>query len=191
MPVEYFFPTPIYYDLLKDDDLLVSQTEIFNYLKHLNEHKLLNPWGDTVSTTFKYGEYDQILLSTPKFNDIIKTHCKNFLQAYNITNNFYIKESWINISKKLDFQHFHIHDDFDLSGVYYYQTCGDDGDLVLKNPSLVNRFHVLTSKIDSSIFYKPEVGKLILFPGFLEHAVYHNTTDNERISVTFNVRIER
>ena len=100
-----------------------------------------------------------------------------------------IKQSWCNISNRDAFQHFHVHGDMDLSGVYYHQTNGNDGDIVFRNPSLVNRFHKLTYNIDNSVNYKPEVGKILLFPSFLEHAVFHNNSDDKRISISFNVTV--
>lgn len=186
MPVEYFFPTPVYFDFINENDLVICQQEIFSYISTLKNTNLFNPWGDTVDTSFKYGNYDKILESTPYFSKVINKHCKEFLKYLNLTTDFEIKESWVNISKPMNFQHFHIHDTYDISGVYYYQTNCNDGEIVFNNPSLVNRFHKLTSKLDSSISYKPEIGKLIIFPSFLEHAVYHNTSKSERISISFN-----
>jgi uncharacterized protein (TIGR02466 family) len=77
----------------------------------------------------------------------------------------------------------------DLSGVYYHQTTNNDGDIVFRNPSLVNRFHKLTYNIGNSVNYTPEVGKILLFPSFLEHAVFHNNSDDKRISISFNVTV--
>jgi uncharacterized protein (TIGR02466 family) len=34
---------------------------------------------------------------------------------------------------------------------------------------------------------KPAVGKLLLFPGWLEHSVEKNKTDDIRISISFNL----
>lgn len=188
MPIEYFFPTPIYFSFA--NNLNIIQEEVENYLKTIESINLTNPWGDTVQTTFKYGVYDHILDQTPLLQEEIKSHCANFLSNLRHQySNISIKESWLNISSKNNFQHYHLHDDNDLSGVYYYQTNGNDGDIVFSNPSLVNKYHKITSNIDKTIKYKPEVGKIILFPSFLEHAVFHNTTDNQRISVTFNIKI--
>ena len=188
MPVEYFFPTPIYFSFVENLDLI--QREVSQYVSTLKEHELTNPWSDTVQTTFKYGSYNHALSNTPNLLEEIKRHCKEFLSGVNYSNlNITIRESWCNISSKNSFQHYHLHDDNDLSGVYYFQTTGEDGDIVFSNPSLVNRYHKVTSKINSCVSYKPEVGKILIFPSFLEHAVLHNATDNTRISITFNVKI--
>ena len=51
--------------------------------------------------------------------------------------------------------------------------------------------------IDSSVLLKtgrmvvnPTEGELILFPGWLDHGVQTNDTDDERVSVSFNIRFE-
>ena len=35
--------------------------------------------------------------------------------------------------------------------------------------------------------HKPEVGKILLFPGWLKHGINTNNTDNIRISLSFNI----
>lgn len=189
MPVEYFFPTPIYFSFVKD--LKSIQNEVDSYLATVSETELINPWGDTVQTTFKYGDYVHALDKMPILLSQIKENCREFLQAikYQQSANIQIRESWCNISNKNSFQHIHLHGDTDVSGVYYHQTNGQDGDIVFRNPSLVNRFHKLTYNLDNSVTYKPEVGKILLFPSFLEHGVFHNNTDHRRISVTFNINL--
>jgi uncharacterized protein (TIGR02466 family) len=188
MPVEYFFPTPIYYSFVTN--LGSIHHEVDSYITSVKDIELINPWGDTVQTTFKYGHYNHVLDNTPILLSEIKEHCQNFLIAMkHQVDSIDIKESWCNISNKDSFQHFHIHGDTDLSGVYYHQTTSKDGDIVFRNPSLVNRFHKLTYDIDNSVKYKPEIGKIILFPSFLEHAVFHNTSDDKRISISFNINV--
>ncbi len=190
MPVEYFFPTPIYFSIIKNLDPV--QQEVSNYVSTLIDNtKLANPWGDTVQTTFKYGNYEHILTNTPLLLEEITNHCKEFLARLNYSHlNIRVRESWCNLGGENSFQHYHLHGDSDISGVYYHQTSGNDGDIVFRNPSLVNRFHKLTYNIDNSVNYKPEVGKIILFPSFLEHAVYSNHTTNRRISVSFNIALD-
>ena len=190
MPVEYFFPTPIYFSMV--ENLEAIQTEVSNYVSTLaDDASLTNPWGDTVQTTFKYGNYEHILSKTPMLAEEIKTHCKTFLMQLNFSNpNIRIRESWCNLGRENTFQHYHLHGDSDISGVYYHQTTGHDGEIVFRNPSLVNRFHKVTYNIDNSVNYKPEIGKIILFPSFLEHAVYSNNTSHQRISISFNITLE-
>jgi uncharacterized protein (TIGR02466 family) len=188
MPVEYFFPTPIYYSFVKNLGLI--HHEVDSYVAAVKDIELINPWGDTVQTTFKYGHYNHVLDNTPTLLLEVKEHCQNFLTAMqHQVDSIDIKQSWCNISNRNSFQHFHVHGDMDLSGVYYHQTTSHDGDIVFRNPSLVNRFHKLTYNLHNSVNYKPEVGKILLFPSFLEHAVFHNNSDDKRISISFNINV--
>lgn len=187
MPTQYFFPTPIYFNIIENLDI---HKEVDQFLSSTVISDWYNPWGDTVKTTFKYGDYKQILDYTPTLKQIILTNCENFLLDLNLQVSIDIKESWVNISNSMDFQHYHTHDTYDISGVFFHKSSGIEGDIVFKHPSLVNRFHVITNKIDNQVKYSPEKGKLILFPSFIEHAVFHNSTDMERISISFNCKIK-
>ena len=53
MPVELWFPTPIYYYQFTDNILKTIQDEIVRYVPDL-EDTLTSPWDDSVLTTFKY-----------------------------------------------------------------------------------------------------------------------------------------
>jgi hypothetical protein len=43
----------------------------------------------------------------------------------------------------------------------------------------------------SCIAFEPVSSKLILFPGWLPHGVERNTTEEDRISISFNVKLVR
>jgi uncharacterized protein (TIGR02466 family) len=189
--IEYFFPTPIYFKVLNDEDVAVVSNEIEKYESTLDKETLINPWGDTVLTNFKYGPYDHTLDQIPILKSKILDYSRDFLEQLAVNYlNINIAESWINYSVKGGFQNYHMHDGYDISGVYFHKTNSKDGDLVFLNPSPVNRFHKITSAEFSKISYVPEVGKLILFPSFLEHAVSINNSDSNRVSISFNITIE-
>lgn len=188
MPVEYWFPTPIYVSVLAQSEQEICHEELDKVIKKYSNN-LDNPWGDKVKTNFTYRNTTNILLETEVTFNIFLQECKKFLHSLKLDSTIEIKESWFNVSEEGDFQHFHIHNDYDISGVYFFQTNGDDGDLVFNHPSLVNRYHKLTAGFDDKICYKPQVGKLVLFPSFLEHGVFHNTSKNKRISIAFNAKV--
>ena len=45
--------------------------------------------------------------------------------------------------------------------------------------------------LNNNFVIKPKVGKLLLFPSWLEHGVHINHTDHERMSVSFNINFRR
>jgi len=189
--IEFFFPTPIFYHTFDQVEIDEINKEILIYENTIDKNNLVNPWGDTVLTNFIYGSPQYSLEKLPTLKKKITTCSKQFLDHLSVHyTDIDILESWINFSSKGGMQNFHLHDGYDFSGIYFYKTNTADGDLVFQNPSLVNRFHKLTAGNFSKISYKPEVGKLIIFPSFLEHSVCINTTDSTRVSIAFNARIK-
>ena len=85
-----------------------------------------------------------------------------------------------------------MHADTDISGVFYINAVKDSGKIFFRNPSpnvLYHKLTFLTNEIDSEVSYLPVVGRMILWPGYLDHMVSKNKSDGERISVTFNIKL--
>lgn len=188
MPVQYFFPTPIYHSFIKND---VIHSQIDYLIENLQKDELSSPWFDNVKTTFRFNTTNNISNRIPLLEKEVKNHCTLYLnevlsrsqQDYDLN----ILESWLNISNRNNFQHYHNHTS-DISVVFYHQTNEKDGDIIFSNPSLASRLNKLTMQIDT-IRYMPQKGKIIIFPSFLEHAVNMNETDHPRVSIAFNVGI--
>jgi uncharacterized protein (TIGR02466 family) len=96
--------------------------------------------------------------------------------------------SWINIIDNSARQDWHQHQDATISGTYYYQTSGTDGDISFRtpNPFVELELFPLGSTVNKFYNIQPKVGKIVLFPGWLEHRVNSNPTGNTRISISFN-----
>jgi uncharacterized protein (TIGR02466 family) len=189
MPIQLLFPTPIYIDFVNDSLLKSCQLEVDNEIKNYTHIDLQNPWGDTVQTSFKYNQDVAFLNKTPIIQAEITKHLNNFIKNMDLKYSVEINESWFNISSKNQYQHFHVHDTYDFSGVYYHQTNSADGDIVFANPSLASRMSKLTGKPFGTTKISPKPGMIIIFPSYLEHAVYQNMTENTRISITFNGKL--
>jgi uncharacterized protein (TIGR02466 family) len=190
VPTEKLFSIPVYWSRLGGGTLDQVQAELKKVVDELPE--LGNPWDDTVQTNYSYTEQSSFLEKTPFFASVIAEEVINYLRESEVTfevKRMHIKESWVNIYPKNAYQNYHLHAFSDISGCYYFQTNEKDGDIKFKCPSVVTRYAKL-SAIPSVATHKPEVGKLLLFPSYLEHAVMANTTDHKRISVAFNVVIE-
>ena len=121
-----------------------------------------------------------------------------YSNGLNLNANYYIKESWFNFGKKNTFQFEHAHSNSLISGVYYYNTNTQDGKIEFRHPNPIAAAtqgfpykSVMTgnfpARIATTFNFAPEPGKLILFPGWLTHRVLPNTTNNERISISFNL----
>lgn len=108
--------------------------------------------------------------------------------------NFQLRlQGWVNLSTRSGYNAYHRHSGFHLSGVFY-----------VKQPAAVDKtsgvIEFLNSRNDekmrsvfnsqafhTKIAFKPKPGSMIVFPSSLMHGVYPNETDDERITVAWNV----
>jgi uncharacterized protein (TIGR02466 family) len=189
VPIENWFAVPIYFSKLEGDAFDQVQAEIGKAIESVPE--LNNPWDDTVQTNFSYKKHNNFLEKTPFFAGVVAEEVMNYLREVTLRfelKGLDIKESWINLYPKYAYQNYHLHSFSDISGSYYFATNEEDGDLKFKAPSSASRYSKFP--VDpSEVVYKPEVGKLILFPSYLEHAVLMNKTDHQRVSVAFNISL--
>jgi uncharacterized protein (TIGR02466 family) len=189
MSVEHWFSVPIYFSKLEGDVLNQVQSELKKAIGSISEFS--NPWDDTVQTNFSYTKDNDFLVKTPFFKDVIHEEVVSYLRGIDTVfkvSVIDIVEAWVNLYPKNAYQNFHIHPTSDISGCYYFATNEEDGDIKFKTPSLVTRHSKVAVK-PVEVTYKPQVGKFLLFPSYLEHAVMQNTTNHERISVAFNVTL--
>ena len=184
------FPTPIYSsEFVGAEDLFDSiQTEIRDILPKY-ENRLNYSWGDKVLTSVSITK--NFLDDTPKLKQYIESHIKCFMCEIN--NQYSIKfiKSWINYIAPGGYQNYHNHLlEPDLSGVYYYKTNQHDGDIMFKTDSGgLNHSKIFGNS--TIIKQSPQIGKLILFPSFLEHSVELNKSMSDRISISFNCTINK
>lgn len=185
--VENIFPTPLYINFLTGQKLDIVQKEIKDKLDKVNFLKK-DEWGDThyLSST-KFNECIIQKLKLINFKNFLKDNLKKYCEYIKFEFKEYSCISWITLFKKNDYGHVHCHGNSDISGVYYFNTNEIDGDLFFHNPNPCMEVVKCFSHIDSSWKHKPQIGKLILFPGFLKHGINRNTTDSERVSLSFNI----
>lgn len=104
-----------------------------------------------------------------------------------------IMNMWININLLGGFNRPHIHQNSVFSGVYYVDTTGTDGNIVFQHPAINHQYHLTQKHVDeynnftsARFSIVPEVGKLAVFPSWLQHYVESNTSESNRISISFN-----
>ena len=179
-------------------DFLPIKKELIHYI---HKEKEKDPYGTSISNIggwqskdhyakFKNPLLDSIVILT---NGIIKD-----MTVFKSNIRLEFLNMWININKKGNSNTKHIHPMCDLSGVFWINQPKNSGDIFFESPRLYNYYsHInclneeLKKKLltSSSIQYKPEEGKVILFPAALTHGVMPNKSEEERISVAFNMKI--
>ena len=180
------FPTPIY--LVKRDSNLIPEEE--KEIERIIEEGMIKNISNSSST------------NSYIFNDKLKNlkqFCEQQIKIYveQVINpkeelDFYITQSWLNVTRPGESHHTHSHPNSIISGVFYVSTEEDDK-IYFYDPAMqksriefaINEFNLWNSK---SWFVPTERNNLILFPSWLGHSVEPNekaTTD--RISLSFNI----
>jgi len=102
-----------------------------------------------------------------------------------------LRNSWMNIQSKGTSHEWHCHPGYTIAGVYYMRVNADQGGIQFQNPNIMmqNCWFPESSRSSQSIELIPDDGDIVLFPAWLMHNTMKNTTDEDRISVAFNIDI--
>ena len=115
--------------------------------------------------------------------EVIKTDCQ-----------FYMTNSWKNQNKKGQPHDLHNHKNSVISGVYYVNVGNSENSICfnrLASPFFMEFQCSERTPFNSVEWSIPvEDSMLILFPSSLYHSVPVNTTNNERLSISFNTFIK-
>jgi len=191
--IENWFCTPIYFEDLNEKDFKSVQSEVKSLLK-IAEFTKRNNWG-TNNHSLTSPMFDTNILQEYeafKFLSIIKQNAIKYVTNLNGSCDYDIDitTSWITKTLKGEYALPHAHGDSDIAGVYYFQSNGADGSINFVNPSPALEATKLRGSQVKQVEYNPEVGRIILFPGWLMHYVTENQTDSERVSVSFNITLK-
>ena len=107
--------------------------------------------------------------------------------------------AWVNINKKGDYNIKHNHPSSDLSGVLWIKCPKKCGDIIFDNPSGFEDSDTLESYTQefknqtnfyNTYFFTPTEGRILVFPAHLNHRVSPNESNEDRISVSFNIQLK-
>ena len=185
MNIDRPFSTPIFYTQLENEKLFDIQEEIGKNLKDYNW-----TFNETWQSHWMAGSFDTDIIADinlDKFADYLDTQIRIVCDEINFPYVEYKRQSWFTKLNQNNYAHKHNHGTSDLSGVYYFKTNGEDGNIKFHTPSIQTYSSIFNNYSAKPYFYKPEVGKMIIFPGYLEHSVGTNINKDERISMSFNI----
>lgn len=104
--------------------------------------------------------------------------------------------SWANLNTHGDYNARHIHPDCDWAVVYYVEVGNPDPDterngrLEMHDPRFLAQSSNMTRYgFSRGLLVDPLPGKIVLFPGWMEHSVHPFYGTGERISIACNVKI--
>ena len=192
MPIEQWFPTPIYYGDVTGDRLNAVQDELLACCNSLSFQQN-EAWGSTEhnlsDVSFRTSVINDRKLTA--IADVIDYHLKQYIPSEFHQRKYDIVESWFTKTLKNQYSHQHHHGRWDIAGCYYVQTNGSDGSIHFHNPTSLTASYIFANHVDQTVSYAPVVGRILLFPAWLAHNVSENRTDSERVSIAFNIAFDR
>ena len=196
-------------DMLFGEPLIQKDIVIDNKKLEKHAYKLKKETGGRVVSNYGGWQSEFIRFPTP-FNGVerfsppspvleplvqeIKACYPLLRQAYNLKDDvqFLLPGLWININGKHNFNmpHHHFSPGCLYSGVYYVKTPNNCGDIRFVNANkLFNANTELFKNYSVSLHGQLPVqaGKALFFPAWLEHFVFPNESQEDRISIAFNL----
>lgn len=154
--------------------------------------------------SIKVGPQDATsLFKSPSMTYVI-TSIQNELTSF-IGRGTRIQNWWFNINGPNSWNSQHIHPGASAAGIFYInvpaKTDGNGvripqprqaGSLVLHHPSeyaAQKYMHPISKNVDEWAVHEvfPKEGRFFMFPAYIGHNVEENTTDQDRISISFNI----
>ena len=193
---DYYFPKPIWTSQLEDYDLQPVIDQIYEYEKTTKPRMRSNKGQDNFQSK-------DILYNPDKkdpVNDLLGEigNAVQYIHSQDREGYVTLSNAWFNINRKHGLNVRHNHPGSMYSGVVWLKAPENGGHFVVseessramiqseafygrhKNPTKVQPHWSVQN------FIEPKEGKICVFPSFLEHEVLTNTTDEDRISLSFN-----
>jgi uncharacterized protein (TIGR02466 family) len=189
------FKLPIYKSVIEDEDFIEIKKEVFNYINKYKQDFSLAWFCPTLSSANIHPD-NSLQRNSPYLNKVLKSHVDLYIKEWDFKHpNFQLDlTSWVNISSPGAFQESHIHAaDLDatmFSGVLYIDVLPNSGDIVFHNP-LSSYLSILpiSNKFTDSYSISPKNKEIIMFPSNIIHRVNPNRSNQDRISVSWNIKI--
>jgi uncharacterized protein (TIGR02466 family) len=183
MQVVDLFPTPL---VIKELEFDQNEFDFaINYLSvESNLHKNKNNNYNSADT--------YILNQMPILKSQIEDSATAFMHTlFGEISKIQVTQSWLNYNPPGTSHHKHAHSNSVISGVVYFQTDENTGNLNLYRP--VDRSRQLYDEITNwntynyeFVYFAPKIGNMFLFPSTLSHSVEENKSTMARISLSFN-----
>lgn len=188
MSIENIFPTKIYSTIIENvDEVQLEISNIINDVDFLQSGKLRG-YANKITDVQRDAITDYHLDIT---YSTITNHLKLYCEELEFPFRPFKLYSWFTKNEPGDYLQIHHHNDVDITGTYYFQSTGDDGELFFESPVGPAPHSLCFGGQHTRIYSQSKTGKLILFPGWVHHGVLKNTSNSTRIGLSFNVSFLR
>ena len=187
--VQDLFPTPIWSLDLEDDVAERLNRQILSQLDRMLSPRPEIPIGATWQT-------DQNLHTLPAFAELaegINKAARGALDFMTVDySTFEITACWANVNPKGSLNTSHTHPNNYLSGVYYVSVPKGTGVIVFGDPreaagAILPRVTEYNAYNGNEATFEIKAGRFILFPAYLRHGVPVNRSEEERVSIAYNI----
>ena len=184
------FPVPIHCFDVKEFEKI--QYHLIDYAYNLKEK---DPVGNFVSNM---GGWQSHPFKVKNNDDVLHNFLIESLTNFpNIKNNVKFNiTAWININGNGNYNITHCHPTSNLSSVLWIKCPDNCGNIEFVSPYQYSSFEEIHSYTDDfkknnfvhhTLYIKSKEGKMIVFPSHLHHLVNPNKSQEDRISVSFNI----
>ena len=190
-----FFPTPVWASQLENYKEI--NEEMFLFIKNKQEE---DQQGIKKSNVRGWHSKDFDLDDNipKKFINFISPLIKNVIDEMNWEDKkqtVKINNMWTIINTGGSANLRHQHGNSTISGAYYVRAPENCGDIVFYDPRPAPVFshpnvkgpNLLNAQVNG---ITPKEGALVLFPSYLDHSVNENLSKQERIVISFNIRVQ-
>ena len=135
-----------------------------------------------------------------EFENIIIPIIGELISEFKIVKEADIVQMWINVNGKNAYNVSHRHPLADFSGVLWIKQTPEQGRFVFDNMDVgyrdcsslyfMNRDYLISKKMLPEWCPEYKDGTIIIFPAMLSHRVEQNETDEDRISISFNIKLK-
>ena len=187
------FPVPIHiFDVNGFDEV---KNELIDYaynLKKEDEGVSISNYGGWQSSGFEIVNEDDVLHS-------FLINCLSDFPSLKKSIDMFVY-GWINVNKPGDYNIKHTHPTSDLSGVLWVKAPENCGNIVFDSPFAFQTHNEVESYTDEfrnlnnynhCHYFNPIEGRILVFPSHLQHHVLHNKSEEDRISVSFNIKLRK
>ena len=194
MDVEYdvvkMFSIPLHTFYIKDFD----KKELVDYAYNLKSKKI----GHKASGRNSFQSPVVKVEGGDVLQDLIIDLIKN-IPAFRTDRQISLKcQTWVNINPPSGYNVKHCHPCSDLAGVLWIKVPENSGSISFYSPYAFSAYEEIFSYNDDfkkqlnyyhDYTFIPKEGLLVLFPSHLEHSVSVNKSEEDRISASFNLKL--
>ncbi|WP_111640297.1 2OG-Fe(II) oxygenase family protein [Marinimicrobium alkaliphilum] len=191
------FPIPVF--IFKTTQ--VDNDHLCKMVYRIRDEEISSGRGDKVGLSNLGGFRTYDIARTPGFEQL-RAHIVSTVNAQILDGKWYpggpIDESyivgmWSVINNRGHANSVHNHPNAWFSGVYYAKVPDDNqkaGSICFRDPILARTYSrsFYRSSQSEICCLPPEEGLMVIFPGWFEHSVRPNQTDDDRVAISFNIK---